>query len=229
MTAQQIIDKARSYVGIAEAPVNKVIFNTAYYGRTVSGYQYPWCCVFVWYVFHAAGADQLFYDGKKTAYCPTLMEWARKKGRLFSDPQIGDVVFYNFQRAKVATHVGIVTAVGNGYIMAVEGNTSSANQTNGGMVMERRRQRDICIGFYRPQYEDVPAKVDTSNYPMIMTGYTGPYVQLCQQALTMRGFPTFADGIFGRDTKNQVKAFQESMNLEADGIVGPITWRALFA
>lgn len=229
MTAQQIIEKARSYIGIVEEPINKVIFNTAYYGRAVTGSSYPWCCSFVWYVFHSVGADNLFYDGKKTAYCPTLMNWARSKGRLFFEPQIGDIAFYNFSRGKTASHTGIVTAIGNGYIMAVEGNTSPANNANGGMVLERRRMMDVCLGFYRPQYDDAPKKVDTSDYPMIMKGYTGAYVRLCQQALTMRGFPTSADGIFGNDTKAQVKKFQKSMNLEVDGIVGPITWKALFS
>ncbi len=36
------------------------------------------------------------------------------------------------------------------------------------------------------------------------------------------------DGIFGSGTRQSVVAFQQAMNLNADGIVGPLTWKALY-
>lgn len=36
-----------------------------------------------------------------------------------------------------------------------------------------------------------------------------------------------ADGDFGRNTESAVKAFQQHFGLEADGVVGPITWTKL--
>ncbi len=36
------------------------------------------------------------------------------------------------------------------------------------------------------------------------------------------------DGIFGSGTRQSVIAFQRAMNLNADGIVGPLTWKALY-
>lgn len=47
-----------------------------------------------------------------------------------------------------------------------------------------------------------------------------------------RAWQTFlgieVDGIFGKDTLAKTKAFQKEHNLEVDGEVGPMTWRAAF-
>lgn len=166
MTSDRILSIARSYIGVAEKQNNNVVFNTAYYGREVNGSSYPWCAVFIWYVFREAGASALYYDGKKTAYCPTLMSWFKLKGRFHSSPQAGDIAFYNFSGGKTASHVGIVSEVGNGTIKAIEGNTSSVNQANGGMVMERERKLSVCLGFGRPAYGE-------SDGVKSMSAYTG--------------------------------------------------------
>lgn len=154
MTAERILSVAKSYIGVVETQANNVVFNTAYYGKEVNGSQYPWCAVFIWYVFREAEASDLYYDGKKTAYCPTLMNWFKNKTRFHTSPKVGDIVFYNFSGGKTATHVGIVSEVGNGTIKAIEGNTSTVNQNNGGMVMERERKLSVCLGFGRPAYEE---------------------------------------------------------------------------
>lgn len=43
----------------------------------------------------------------------------------------------------------------------------------------------------------------------------------------MLGGFTKVDGVYGKDTKSAVVAFQKSMGLTADGICGPKTWSAL--
>lgn len=55
----------------------------------------------------------------------------------------------------------------------------------------------------------------------------GAGVVALQKALTAAGFSVLADGIFGDGTENQVRAFQKSKSLTADGVVGPGTWGAL--
>ena len=57
-TAEKILEIARSQIGARESPANSdnVKYNTAYYGREVSG-KYPWCAVFVWWVFREAAAQ----------------------------------------------------------------------------------------------------------------------------------------------------------------------------
>jgi uncharacterized protein (TIGR02594 family) len=50
-----------------------------------------------------------------------------------------------------------------------------------------------------------------------------------QQALAVRGFdPGAIDGVWGRRTSSAVRAFQTRHRLQADGIVGPQTRKALF-
>lgn len=169
-TANEIIAVARKYLGVAETGVNNVKFNTAYYGKAVNGSAYPWCAVFVWYVFEEAGAADLYYGGNKTAYCPTLMQYYKDFGRLYKTPKVGDIVFFNFSGGSVAQHVGIVTAVSSSSITTIEGNTSSTNQTNGGEVRERTRYLTSCIGFARPAY--TAAKTSAMSYTATVTTNT---------------------------------------------------------
>ncbi len=41
------------------------------------------------------------------------------------------------------------------------------------------------------------------------------------------GPPIHVDGIFGPQTDNFVRGFQDALDIDSDGIVGPTTWRAL--
>jgi hypothetical protein len=58
----------------------------------------------------------------------------------------------------------------------------------------------------------------------------GQLVQLVQSRLKDRGHdPGGIDGVFGAKTKTAVKSFQRSLGfLRPDGVVGPLTWDALF-
>lgn len=59
-------------------------------------------------------------------------------------------------------------------------------------------------------------------------GDQGDSVLAIQQALAALGFdPGGADGVFGAQTEQAVVAFQGSVDLTADGIVGPATLQAL--
>jgi peptidoglycan hydrolase-like protein with peptidoglycan-binding domain len=60
-------------------------------------------------------------------------------------------------------------------------------------------------------------------------GDTGSGVKQVQVALTALGFKVAADGTFGTQTAQAVKAFQQKNQLTADGIVGPATWAKLQA
>lgn len=159
MKASIIIDKAASYIGTKESPAdsNNVIFNTDYYGYNVYGSAYPWCMAFVWDIFRMCGASDLFYDGQKTAYCPTLMYWAKSIGRFVTDNyKSGDVLFFSFSGDSEPAHTGFCYEDNGSTVITIEGNTSSDNagsQSNGGMVAKRTRSKNSIIGAYRPPYE----------------------------------------------------------------------------
>lgn len=166
-TMNDILKKAQSFIGTKESPSgsNNVIFNTHYYGGAVSGSAYAWCCVFVWDVFRLCNASNLFYDGKKTAYCPTLQDWGKKKGLSVSKSsgKAGDIVLFDWNGNGLADHVGIIEKKNdNGTYTTIEGNTSLTSNDNGGCVMRRtRKQSEICA-IIRPLYDKETTSANTA-------------------------------------------------------------------
>lgn len=152
--AERLLAIAQKEVGVTEHPAgsNKVKYNTWFYGREVSGAAYPWCCVFVCWVFHQAGLGSLV---RATGGCTTLMNWFKSQNRLV-DPKSarpGDLVFYQFDTDAYADHIGIVERVTNTGVVAIEGNTSVTSDDNGGAVMRRSRKWNTMMAVARPDYE----------------------------------------------------------------------------
>ena len=227
MANEKVIEIAKKYVGVTEYPQNSnnVIFNTKFYGREVSGANYPWCCAFIWYIHNEAGVDI-----KKTASCVELGTWFKNNGKFkTSAPKVGDIVFFKFSgSSRWTNHVGIVVEVGNGYIKTIEGNTSpdeKGSQSNGGMVAERKRKLNSTIvgfGYFEP-IENTPSTI----YPTIKIGSRGASVKTLQTLLNSNGANLTVDGIFGQLTKIAVLSFQGEKGLTKDGIVGKLTWAKL--
>jgi peptidoglycan hydrolase-like protein with peptidoglycan-binding domain len=59
----------------------------------------------------------------------------------------------------------------------------------------------------------------------------GDDVRAAQQRLLELGYTQVGevDGIFGTNTQQAVRAFQTARGLDADGVIGPMTWNALFS
>ena len=171
-TANDIINTALAEVGITEYPPNsnKVKYNTAFYGKEVSGSAYPWCCAFVWWVFAQNNPCLV----KKTASCQELGNWFNEQGNWHSDPQIGDVVFFHFNtNDRWTNHCGIVKSINGNVIETIEGNTSVNSDDNGGAVMIRQRSSNI-IGYGRPRYEEAQIILpDTYQYGVDVSEYQG--------------------------------------------------------
>ena len=70
---------------------------------------------------------------------------------------------------------------------------------------------------------------EPKKYPALRYGARGNMVELLQNHLNSCGFSIAVDGIFGSETHGAVRKFQAIYAPPVDGIVGPITWRALTA
>lgn len=73
-----------------------------------------------------------------------------------------------------------------------------------------------------------PPACAAGGYPLVRQGSVGNYVLTLQDALNALGFTgSGLDGYFGSGTRNAVISFQRSQGLDADGIVGCLTWERL--
>lgn len=156
---EKLIALAEKQIGVHESPIGSknVKYNTAYYGGKVNNPALAWCVVFLWWLFRETGQSNLFYGGKKTASCATLYGYYKSKGQVKKTPKVGDIVFYDWNNNKSPDHVGLVVGVkSNGDIIAIEGNTSASNQSNGGYVQKKTRPKKYCMGFASPKYKEEP-------------------------------------------------------------------------
>ena len=198
-TAKDILAVARKEIGVKESPANSnnVKYNTAYYGQEVwdgkAGGKFPWCVVFQWWLFHQAEADGLFYGGKKTASCGTLMDYAKSHGQWVTvGYQPGDIVIMDFPGNKARTdHCGMVVTLLTDGVRTIEGNTGVGNDSNGGEVMERTRPLSVIIGAYRPHYaEETVEKEDDMDIDKLINSMTDEQlihlVERIQAALAKR-------------------------------------------
>ena len=148
MTGRDVALLAATQVGISESPPNSnnVRYNTWYYGREVSGGSYPWCMVFVQWVFAQLGVAL----PQRTASCGALMRAAQMSGQwVTEDYRPGDVVIYDFPGGAATDHCGIIESVTESGVVAIEGNTGSGSDADGGQVQRRSRAFSVIVGAVR--------------------------------------------------------------------------------
>lgn len=79
-----------------------------------------------------------------------------------------------------------------------------------------------------PRWVHFDERTTASGYPIINRGSKGVYVLIAQDSLNTLGYFTGGlDGIFGAQTDNAVRRFQENSGLVVDGVVGKNTWNIL--
>lgn len=143
---------AREWLGYVESPAGS---NATVFGRWYGMDHQPWCAMFVAYCYEVeAGGSPSFAQGQRYSYVPYIVNDARA-GRnglsVVSSPLPGDLVCFDWQRDGTFDHVGLYDDdAGDGYFLALEGNTSTSDNSNGGQVMQRTRHpSDATIVFVR--------------------------------------------------------------------------------
>jgi len=147
------LKRAQSQIGQAESPPES---NNTPYGSWYGENGVPWCAIFCSWCYEHGASDltetcMTFTTVKESGagdrydYVPFIVADARN-GRyglsVTSSPKPGDMVCYDWNWNGEYDHVGLFENWTSGHeFEAVEGNTSTSNNSNGGQVM--RRQRDV--------------------------------------------------------------------------------------
>lgn len=210
----------------------------------VMGLDEPWCAAFVSAVGAACGLGELLYP---ECGCAQMLARYRAAGRFEERgegvPRPGDLVFYDWDGDGAPEHVGLVAEQNGGQLRVIEGNYSDK-------VGLRRLSAEApaILGYGKPDYLGAsdyavqgglaagpkPPAPETRTaaieLPYLARGSRGESVRAAQLLLIGRGYrcgPCGADGDFGPATSGGVCRFQRGRQLEADGVIGPLTWRAL--
>lgn len=169
-TLKNLLTIAEKQVGIKEDPPNsnRVRYNTWYYGREVSGKEYPWCMVFCQWVFDQAKVKVPV----RTASCSTMLAYAKKNNCYVNRNHLqpGDLLLFNFNDSSnttVSTHCGILKTINGIKMEVIEGNTSVDNDSNGGMVMIRNRTTSQVVGAFRPIFDKDEEGIDMTKKEFI--------------------------------------------------------------
>ena len=136
---------AQAEIGVKENPANSNRCKyTDWYGMVG-----PWCAMFVTWSDQTGEKPYSSSLAKSTyyAYVPYIVSDARAGRRglsITSNPQPGDLVCFDWSRDGEYDHVGIVLSPpdAQGNFVSVEGNTSTSDNSNGGQVMQRNRNKN---------------------------------------------------------------------------------------
>ena len=151
-TRENIIAIAKSQLGTKEAPASS---NKTKYGEWYGQNGVSWCAIFVSWVYAQAGFPLGKIDtAKGYASCQNgYLHW-KKTGEFTSNPQQGDIVLFDWNHDGHADHTGIFDHWEDAtktYFFSIEGNTSIADNSNGGEVMYRRRNRVSVKAWVSPK------------------------------------------------------------------------------
>ena len=165
----KVLATAIAEIGVSEFPPNSNIvkYNDWFYGVGKYDSKAAWCGTFGSWVFDKSEANLGTIDYRKGyAGCQYAVAKVAKWGKIVSQPQPGDIVFFDWDGNGTFDHTGIFEKhIGDGLFSAIEGNTGipksgdpkevhKAN-SNGGIVMRRTDRKYKQAIFIRPNvYKD---------------------------------------------------------------------------
>lgn len=107
-----------------------------------------------------------------------------------------------------------------------------ARKYNGPGYKQNNYDAKLSAAYARHAGLNAPDEPSPDTPPTLRVGNRGTWVSRMQGMLNGAldlSPPLETDGIFGPQTANMVKRFQTEEGLDADGIVGVVTWKALYA
>ncbi len=140
----EIIRVAEKELGQVEKPLNS---NKTKYGKWFGYDGVRWCGTFVSWCYSAAGfpLPKIGFT-KGFAGCQTAVSYFKKNNQITNNPIGGDIVFFDWNKDGRYDHTGIfVKWLNENEFETIEGNTSIGNDSNGGVVMRRKRNKSIAI------------------------------------------------------------------------------------
>jgi hypothetical protein len=143
-SGQARLDKSLPEIGTEESPPNSNQCKyTSWYGMIG-----PWCAMFVTWCDQLSGSpSKSFSKGVEYAYVPYIVSDARLGYNglsITSDPKPGDLVCFDWDWDGEYDHIGLFEkwSPSSPTFTAIEGNTSVDNNSNGGEVMRRTRNKN---------------------------------------------------------------------------------------
>ena len=231
--AVDVIAVARRYIGVKEAPAGS---NQQQFGVWAHMNGVPWCAIFSSFCLYVAGyrwTDATYPWG--FSYCPSVVAWGKKHGRISRTPHLGDLaVAVNGSRPH---HVEIVSRkpADDGTFTSIGGNTGPANLSNGGEVLEHSHTIGTSWVFVSPFYTATAAstvKRQTVGGPVkrnlaltrpLTAGNDVGWVENRLRQLHYLPGTYKATKRYSPKVHDAVVKFQHDHGLTTDGICGPIT------
>lgn len=226
---EAILQAAKSQVGYKATSTTGKFCD--WYG--MAGY---WCAMFVSWC--AAQAGVLGTLVPRHAYTPSGANWFAAKGRWragTSGVRPGDIVYFSFGGRRI-DHVGIFVGWSNGHVVTIDGNTGSAYGRSGGCVAYAKRPKSWVVGY----------GALTVNRPVVSEdGYWGSSTTKALQKINSvpvdgvvssqsqewaganPGLTTGWDWTDTPEGSQLVAKLQQAWGVEADGLIGPNTIRAM--
>jgi peptidoglycan hydrolase-like protein with peptidoglycan-binding domain len=220
MSRAKIIEIANSQLGVTESPAGS---NKNPYGKWYGWDGFAWCAMFVSWVYdHAGHPLGKIDDAKGYRDCNSGYRHWKANGELTTNPEMGDIVLFDWEGNGTADHTGIFHEWADGtkkLFWSYEGNTSVGSNSNGGIVMRRKRSLATVKAFVKPA---VLGGTNTAPVPQNKTlkkGDAGADVNKLQKQLHDLGYTITVDGDFGSETEKNVKQFQKDNKLPVTGQV----------
>jgi len=140
----KIVEVAEKEIGTTEKPLNS---NKQKYGVWFGLNGVAWCGEFVsWCYFMAGFPLPKIGFTKGFAGCQTAVAYFKKNNKITNKPIAGDIVFFDWNKDGRYDHTGIfVKWLNENEFESIEGNTAIGNDSNGGQVMRRKRNKSVAI------------------------------------------------------------------------------------